>query len=63
MVIVDVKRRGNVSISGTGKLVEPRDGCSSYKYTHGEAQTIYFISESGDCPLASKINFAQIANA
>jgi hypothetical protein len=64
-VIVDVKHRGDLSISGTGKLVEPRDGCSSYKYkyTHEAVPTIYFIAESGDCPLASKINLAQKANA
>ena len=64
IVLMQGKRQEKLNLVGTAQLASPADGCDTYHHiTSSKAGNIYFTSEAGNCAMATKIHFAQKANA
>lgn len=57
------KRHSSLQFSATAQHAQPNDGCDTYKHKAPYTDTVYFIAEGGNCPLSTKIHYAQKANA
>jgi hypothetical protein len=64
IVLMQGKRQDSLNMVGTAHITSPSDGCDNYHdVSPSQAGNIYFVGESGNCAMATKIHFAQKANA